>query len=68
MYLSMIDYPKRDWHPALGHKRLCYNRATAGTFILSLLYIPSKKQNFREFAFRFNMESYALSLLQGGEK
>ena len=38
IYLSMIEYPKHDWHAAFGHKRLCYRRATAGTFILNLLY------------------------------
>ena len=38
MYLSMIEYPKDDCDSAFGHKRLCYSRATAGTFILNLLY------------------------------
>ena len=38
MYLSMIEYLKHDWHPAFGHKRLLYNRGTAGTYILNLLY------------------------------
>ena len=38
MHLSMIEYPKHDWHAAFGHKRLCCRRATAGTFILNLLY------------------------------
>ena len=38
IYFLMIKYPKIDWYLALGHKRLCYSRATAGTFILNLLY------------------------------
>ena len=47
MYLSMIEYPKHDWHAVLGHKRLCYRRATAGTFILNLLYsLILKKKGF----------------------
>ena len=34
----MIEYPKHDWHSAaFGHKMLCYSRATAAAFILSLL-------------------------------
>ena len=41
MYLSIIECPKHDWHAAFGHKRLCYMRATAGTFILNLLYTTS---------------------------
>ena len=41
MYFSMIEYPKHDWHSAFGHKMLCYSRATAGTFILNLLYYSS---------------------------
>ena len=38
MFLTIIEYPKHDWHSVFGHKRLCYRRATAGTFILNLLY------------------------------
>ena len=38
MYLSMIEYAKHDWDSEFGHKRLCYSRATAGIFILNLLY------------------------------
>ena len=38
MYLLMIECPKHDWHSAFGDKRLWYSRATAGTFILNLLY------------------------------
>ena len=38
IYLLMIECPKHDWHSAFGDKRLCYSRATAGTFILNLLY------------------------------
>ena len=38
MYLSKVEYSKNDWHASFGHKRLCYRRATAGTFILNLLY------------------------------
>ena len=34
----MIEYTKEDWHAAFGYKRLCYRRATAGTFVLDLLY------------------------------
>ena len=34
----MIEYPKNGWHLSFGHKRPCYSRATAGTFILNLLY------------------------------
>ena len=37
MYLSMNEYQKHDWQSAFGYKRLCYSRATAGTFILNLL-------------------------------
>ena len=39
MHLLMIEYPKHGWHLSFGHKRLCYSRATAGTFILNLLYL-----------------------------
>ena len=38
MNFSMIEYPKDTLHSSFGHKRLCYKRATAGTFILNLLY------------------------------
>ena len=38
MYFSMIEYSKHDWHASFGHKRLCFRRATAGTFILNLFY------------------------------
>ena len=38
MDISMIEYPKYYWHVAFGHKRLCYERATAGTLIFRLLY------------------------------
>ena len=37
--ISMIEYLKHYWDVAFGHKRLCYERATAETFILNLLYI-----------------------------
>ena len=45
MQLSMIEYLKHDWHSAFGHKRLCYSRATAGTFyleptLLHLINVP----------------------------
>ena len=46
MYLSMIQYPRHDWHAAFGHKRLCCKRATAGTFILILLYNDSGEKIF----------------------
>ena len=36
-YLSMIEYQKHGWYSSFGYKRLCYNRVTAGTFILNLL-------------------------------
>ena len=39
MHLSINENPKHDWHSAFGDKRLCYSRATAGTFILNLIYI-----------------------------
>ena len=35
---SIIEWPKHDWHAAFVNKRLCYRRATAGTFILNLSY------------------------------
>ena len=38
MYFSMIEYPENDLQSAIGHKRLYYSRATAGIFILNLLY------------------------------
>ena len=38
MYLSMIEYPEDDWDSAFSHKRLCYSRATAGTFILNEMH------------------------------
>ena len=38
VYISLMMYPKRIWHKALGHKRLCYKRATDETF-LRLLYV-----------------------------
>ena len=38
VYLSMIEYQKHDWHSAFGYKKLRYSRATAGNFILNLLY------------------------------
>ena len=38
MYLSRIGYLKHDCHAAFGHKRLCYKRAMADTFIFNLLY------------------------------
>ena len=42
MYLSMIECPKHDWHSAFVHKRLCYSRATNGTFILNLQKVTIK--------------------------
>ena len=45
VYLSMIECPKYDWHVAFCYKRLCYRRATAGTFVLDLLYWPFWTQN-----------------------
>ena len=45
MYLSMIEYSKHDWHAAFSHKRLCYRRATAGTFILNLPLVLYTIQN-----------------------
>ena len=38
MNISMIEYTKYYWYVALVHKRLCYERATDGIFILNLLY------------------------------
>ena len=38
MYLSMIEYQKHDWCSVFGKKRLCFSRATAGTFSLNLVY------------------------------
>ena len=37
-YLLMIKCPKYDWLAAFFYKKLCYRRATAGTFVLDLLY------------------------------
>ena len=36
--LDQIESPKHDWQSAFGHKRLCYSRATDGTFILNIIY------------------------------
>ena len=47
--LLMIECPKYDWLATFCHKRLCYRRATAGTFVLDLLYIyitPSDNIDF----------------------
>ena len=38
IYISMIKYPKYSKHSAFCHKELGYRRATAGTFVLDLLY------------------------------
>ena len=38
MYFSVTECPKHDWNAAFGHNRLCYMRATVGTFLLNLLY------------------------------
>ena len=49
MYLSMIEYPKHDWHAVLGHKR----RATAGSFILNLLYCSKFQKSTRRVGVKF---------------
>ena len=49
MDILMIEYPKYYWHVAFGHKRLCYERATAGTFILNLLYRWTQQRNIEKF-------------------
>ena len=51
IYISMIEYPKYYWYVPFGHKRLCYERATAGTFILNLLYSVEKLNDFEFDAF-----------------
>ena len=43
MYLSMIECPKHDRDAAFRHTRLCYRRATVGTFFLNLFYSPNRK-------------------------
>ena len=41
----MVEYLKHDWHEAFCHKRLCYRRAMAGTFILNLLFRETASRN-----------------------
>ena len=53
IYLSMIEYPKHDWHAAFGHRRLCYRRVTAGTIILNLLYNSLRYFDINEDIFQF---------------
>ena len=53
IYLSMIEYPKYDWHAAFSHKRLCYSRTTAGTFILNLLFSAAEENTVLNSMFLF---------------
>ena len=55
--LSMIEYPEYDWHLVFGHKRLCYSRATTGTFILNLLYLLTSPKSIK-------VKSYFNSILR----
>ena len=50
IYPSMIECPKHDWQSPFVRKSLCYSRATAGTFILNLLYFAEKR--FKNLIFK----------------
>ena len=73
MDISIIEYPKYHWHVAFGHKRLCYERATAGTFILNLLYMsgsetPEPFELQRKLFTIFNELSAELEIFQTYDK
>ena len=75
IYLSMIEYPKWYCHVGFDHKRLCYKRATAGTFILNLLYKDQKKtlqikqemflMDQKVFAINFDVTNRTENVLHG---
>ena len=51
-----MEYPKFYWHVAFSYERLCYGRATAGTFILNLLYLIQYDTNdLAKFHFNENI-------------